>query len=175
MAHLPHLVAVLAEAVGALQVISQHLHDLVPHLGDPVLGEHIRQRLVLLRLGHIGQREEVQELVGVGEVCALRVEVPAEGLHAGLVDGCLLLEEGVDAVDAEVDVELKLEPLGGLIGVVEDLGSLLEELLAEASVEQLQDVVLIELRLEMRLVELHLGPQVGPLVLQDLVGADIAR
>ena len=72
-------------------------------------------------------------------------------------------------------VELKLEPLGGLIGVVEDLGSLLEELLAEASVEQLQDVVLIELRLEMRLVELHLGPQVGPLVLQDLVGADIAR
>ena len=80
------MVAVLAEAVGALQVISQHLHDLVPHLGDPVLGEHIRQRLVFLRLGHVGQREEVQELVGVGEVCALRVEVPAEGLHAGLVD-----------------------------------------------------------------------------------------
>lgn len=105
MAHLAHLVAaVLAEAVRALQVISQQLHDLVPHLGDPVLGEHIRQRLVLLRLGHVGQCEEVQELVGVGEICALEVEVPAEGLHAGLVDGCLLLEEGVDAVDAEVNV-----------------------------------------------------------------------
>lgn len=175
MAHLAHLVAVLAETVGALQVITQHLDHFVPHLGDPVLGEHRGQRLVLLRLGHVGQCEEVEELVGVGEVCALRVEVPAEGLHAGLVDGCLFLEEGVDAVDAEVDVELELQPLGGLLGVVEDLGSLLEELLAEASVEELQDVVLIELGLEMRLVELHLGPQVGLLVLEHLVGAHVAR
>ncbi len=102
------MVAVLAKTVGALQVITQHLHYFVPHLGNPVLGQHRGQRFVLLRLGHIRKCEEVEELVGVREVCALRVEVPAEGLHAGLVDGCLFLEEGVDAVDAEVDVELEL-------------------------------------------------------------------
>ncbi len=58
---------------------------------------------------------------------------------------------------------------------MEYLGSLLEELLAKASVEELQDMVLIKLRFEMRLVELHLGPQVGLLVLEHLVGAHIAR
>ena len=174
LAHLPHLV-VLAEAVRALQVVPQDLHYLVPHLGDPVLGEHRRQRLVLLRLRHVGQREEVQELVGVGQICALRVEVSAEGLHAGLVDRCLLLEEGVDAVDAEVDIELELEPLGGFFRVVEDLGGLLEELLAQSAVEELEDVILIEFRPEMGLVELHLGPQVGLLVLEHLKGAHVAR
>lgn len=169
LAHLPHLVA-LREAVGALQVAAQRLHHLVPHARDPLLREHRGQRLVLLRLGHVGQREEVEELVGVREVCALGVEVPAEGLHAGLVDRCLLLEEGVDAVDAEVDVELELQPLGGLLGTVEEPRGLLEELLAQPAVEQLQDVVPVELGLELRLVE-HLGPQVGLLVLEHLVGA----
>ena len=173
LADLAHRVA-LAEAVRALQVVPQRLGHLVAHAGDPVLGEHARQRLVLLRLGHVGQREEVQELVGVREVRALRVQVPAEGLHARLVDGRLLLQEGVDAVDAEVDVELELQPLGGLLGAVEEPGGLFEELLAEAAVEELQDVVFVELGLELRLVELHLGAQVGLLVLEHLVGAHVA-
>jgi hypothetical protein len=98
---------------------------------------------VLLRLGHEGQGEVVQELAGFGKVCALGIQISLEGVGAGLIDGGQSLQVGVDVVDAKVDVEFKLKPLGSFFGVEEVLCRLSEELLSISLIEGLQDMILV--------------------------------
>ena len=110
---------------------------------------------MLLRLGHEGNGKISEELISFRQICALSVQVLLECLSTRLIDDLLLLEVRVDAVDAEVDVEFELELTDELLVIMEELGCLSEELLSVALVEQLQDVVLIELAFQLRLVKLH--------------------
>lgn len=85
---------------------------------------------MLLWFWHVRQCEEVEELIGVRQICSLRVEVPSECLHARLVYHCLFLQERVDTVHTEVYIQLKLQPLRNLVRIMEDLCGLFEELLS---------------------------------------------
>ena len=77
----------------------------------------------------------------------------SELLRRGLVGiDLLLLEIRMDAVDAKVDVEFEFELADELFVIMEDLGCLSEELLSVPLVEQLQDVILIQLAFQLRLV-----------------------
>lgn len=99
---------------------------------------------MFLRFRHVRQRKEVKELIGVRQICSLGVEISSEGLHARLVYRCLFLQERVDTVHAKVNIQLKFQPLCGLLRIMEDLGCLLEELLSKSSIEELQNVIFIE-------------------------------
>lgn len=129
---------------------------------------------MLLRARHEGQGEIGQELASFRQVCALGIQVLLEGLRTRLVDGGQSLQIGVYVVDAEINVELKLQSLRCVIGIEEVLAGLLEKFLPGALVEHLQDVILVSFVSRWRLGELHLGLQVGAFVLERLKGSEVA-
>lgn len=84
--------------------------------------------------------------------------------------GLLLTKVRVYAVDAEVDLQLELEPPHILVSPLEVLGHCLEELLPESAIELLQDALAT---LSPSRGDLVLGSEAGLFVLEDVAGASI--
>lgn len=129
---------------------------------------------MLLWPWHEGQGEIRQKLTSFRQVCALGIQVLLECLRTRFVDGGQSLQIGVYVVDAEINVELKLQSLGTVIRIDKVLANLLEKFLPGALIEHLQNVILVGFVSRWRLGELHLRFQIGAFVLESLKGSEVA-
>ena len=130
---------------------------------------------MLLRFGHEWQSEVGQKLASFRKIGALGIEVSLEGVGTGLVDGRQSFQAGVDIVNAEIYVELKLKSLPRFISICKVLACHFEKLLSVSLLESLQDVVFVSFPTRGRLGELHPRLQVRPLIFKSFACAEVAQ
>ena len=104
---------------------------------DPVLLEEGLVARVFERLLDIGQRIELQKLIGLGQVRAFCLQKLPESRDFLLGDSAFGLDRGVDVVDEEVDPDIELELL-----LVSEQTKETDEVLAPALAEQAEQFFL---------------------------------
>ena len=104
---------------------------------DPVLLEEGLVARVFERLLDIGQRIELQKLIGLGQVRAFGLQKLPESRDFLLGDSAFGLDRGVDVVDEEVDPDIELELL-----LVSEQTKETDEVLAPALAEQAEQFFL---------------------------------
>ena len=128
-----------------------------------------------MRFGHEWQSKIGEKLASFRKIGPLGIEVSLEGVSTGLVDGRQSFQVGVDIVNAEIYVELKLKSLTRFISIGKVLACQFEKLLSVSLVESLQDLVFVSFPTRLWLVELHPGLKVRPLIFESFVCAEVSQ
>jgi hypothetical protein len=84
------------------------LDKLVTRLSKPILREYVGEGSVLLRFLDEWQSEKGQVLARSRHLRSLRVQIFLKSVDARFINGGLLFEEGMNVVNAEVDIQLEL-------------------------------------------------------------------